>query len=165
MKLRAKLLLMALAGALWAAAPPVASAATLPVSGTFITVSEGSCGNFVQTGLVLRFTCADATETWTGGLSGSGTFDSEVTVNLVTGQFTEAGSEEFVGCVGQDSCGTLTWSYHATGQVDLLTGQIVAAQGEQHFTGGTGDLAGAHGSIRFSLLGDDPATYEGTVIL
>jgi hypothetical protein len=159
---------LALAGSvsLLAVAPSVAaSAATVRVAGTITEVSPGTCGDFVQTGMMLRFHCDDVIETWAGGISGIGVFDEDVSLNLVSGEILVSGTETFVGCVG-DNCGTLDWVYDgASGKVNLQTSEFIILKGAQHFTGGTGGLTGARGSVRFSLVGEGPGTYEGFVVL
>ena len=54
--------------------------------------------------------------------------------------------------------------FHDSGKADLQTFEVIFINGEEHFTGGTGDLADAHGSVRFSAVGSNPATYEGFVL-
>jgi hypothetical protein len=144
--------------------PGVAGAATIPVTGTFFGTSDGTCGDFVQTGVIFREHCDGFKETWTGDISGTGTFTVDLAVNVANGEIHESGSETFVGCV-DTNCGTLTWDYHDSGKTDFTTGIDIETHGEQHFTGGTGDLAGASGSVRFSSIGGNPATYEGQVVL
>jgi len=159
--------MLGLAGAVMGLAlsiPGVAGAATIPVTGTIATTSEGTCGDFVQTGEMFRVHCEGVTETWTGGISGTGTFTLDVAVNAVSGEVIGSGSETFVGCV-DTNCGTLTWDFHSSGKTDLTTFIDISSHGEQHFTGGTGDLAGASGSVRFSTIGQNPTTYEGHVVL
>src|SRR5262249_51796241 len=104
------------------------------------------------------------TETWTGDISGTGTFTLDLAVNAASGEIVGSGSETFVGCV-DTNCGTLTWDYHDSGKTDLTTFIDIETHREQHFTGGTGDLAGASGSVRFSSINQNPATYEGQVVL
>src|SRR5262245_19232770 len=159
--------MLGLAGAVMGLAlsiPGVAGAATIPVTGTISHGSDGTCGDFVQTGEMFRVHCEGGTETWTGGISGTGTFTLDVAVNAVSGEVIGSGSETFVGCV-DTNCGTLTWEFHSSGKTDLTTFIDISSHGEQHFTGGTGDLAGASGSVRFSTIGQNPTTYEGHVVL
>jgi hypothetical protein len=144
--------------------PGVAGAATIPATGTFFGASEGTCGDFVQTGVMFRVHCEGITETWTGDISGTGTFTLDLAVNAVSGEIVGSGSEIFVGCVDAN-CGTLTWDYYYSGKTDPTTFIDIETHGEQHFTGGTGDLAGESGSVRFSSIGQNPSTYEGHVVL
>ncbi|HYT79353.1 MAG TPA: hypothetical protein VEQ37_08865 [Actinomycetota bacterium] len=95
---------------------------------------------------------------------GTGFFDEFVSINIVSGKLLISGTETFDGCVDVN-CGTLEWFYQGSGQVDLQTFEPVFINGEQHFTGGTGGLAGARGSVRFSKIGENPATYEGIIVL
>jgi hypothetical protein len=145
-------------------APRVASAESVQVSGTFTETSPGTCGQPVETGMVVRVLCVGLEEIYAGGLSGTGVFDEAVTLNVSTGRFQISGTETFVGCL-DGSCGTLEWVFHGTGTLDLATFTIISAKGVNHLTGGTGDLANATGAIRFSLIGVGPATYEGFVVL
>jgi hypothetical protein len=104
------------------------------------------------------------TETFSGGLSGSASFDEVFSLNLASGELLVSGTETLVGCVGVN-CGTLDWEFHGSGKFDLQTDTLISGQGEQHFTGGTGDLAGASGSVRFSSVSESVSTYEGRVVL
>ena len=146
------------------AAPGVASAETVQVSGTFTETSPGSCGQPVGTGMVVRVLCVGLEEIYAGGLSGTGVFDEAVTLNVSTGRFQISGTETFVGCL-DGSCGTLEWAFHGTGKLDLATFNIISAKGVNYLTGGAGGLAEARGAIMFSLIGEGPATYEGFVVL
>jgi len=142
----------------------VANASTARVSGTITEVSPGTCGDFVLRGQMLSLHCEGLVDAWAGGISGSGVFDEAVSLNLVSGAVQVSGAETFDGCVGV-SCGTLEWTYHGSGRIDLATFAVVFINGEQHFTGGTGGLEEAKGSLRFSLIGAGPATYEGSIVL
>ncbi|MGH2483714.1 MAG: hypothetical protein ACRDE9_04585 [Candidatus Limnocylindria bacterium] len=154
----------ALAAALWLATAAVASAnSTLHVSGSFAPTAEETCSGFNQTGMVLRFHCEDAVESWVGDISGTGTAFFDVTLNLATGRFVERGSEVLDGCVGTH-CGTLAWDYVGIGTVDFATGNVTF-HGVNQITGGTGDLLGASGAVQFAGNGVDPATYEGRISL
>jgi hypothetical protein len=160
-------LMLGVAGAVVALAlaiPGVAGAATVPVTGTISAMSGGTCDEPVQTGQMFRLHCEGLTETWAGGISGTGTFTLDFVINAVSGQTLSSGSETFVGCV-DTRCGTLTWEFQTAGKADLATFTNISNSGEQHFTGGTGDLAGASGSVRFSTVGENPSTYEGRVVL
>src|SRR5262245_26234042 len=102
------------------AIPGVAGAGPIPGTGTISPASDGSCGDFVQTGGMFRVHCEGVTETWTGGISGTGTFTLDFAVNAVSGEVIGSGSETFVGCV-DTNCGTLTWDFHSSGKTDLTT--------------------------------------------
>ena len=142
----------------------VANAANVRVTGTITEMSPGTCGDFVLTGRMLKGQCNGLIETWAGGISGTGIFDEAVSINLVSGQVLVSGTETFVGCVGA-VCGTLRSAYHGSGRMNLDTFAVIIIEGEQHFTDGTGGLRGAKGSVRFSLIAEGPATYEGFIVL
>jgi len=118
----------------------------------------------VQTRQIFRVHCDGITEAWTGYIADNATLTLDHSINAVTREIVESGSETFVGCV-DTNCGMLTWDYHYSGTTDLTTFIDIATHGEQHFTGGTGDLAGASGSVRFSGVGGNPGTYQGQVVL
>lgn len=164
MRIRRTLLMVAVFAAFLLAASGIASAATVPVTGTITAGAPGTCSDFVLTGRIFSFHCDGLTETWAGGISGTGFFDVDVSINVVSGEILESGTETFVGCVGVN-CGTLEWVYHGSGKFDLQTLEVIFIDGEQHFTGGTGDLADAHGSVTFSSVDSNPGTYEGSVVL
>jgi hypothetical protein len=141
-----------------------AGAAAVPVTGTI--TSEPLVCDFAGgtvTGQVFRFHC-DGTETWSGGLAGTGSFEQEFSLNLASGEILAKGTETFVGCLGV-RCGTLDWEFQGSGKFDLQTNTLISGHGEQHFTGGSGDLSGASGSVRFTNLSDTFSTYEGSVVL
>jgi hypothetical protein len=156
--------LAVVAAALALATPGVAGAATVPVTGT-ITAGSLTCdfAGGTVTGQVFRFRC-EGTETLTGGLLGTGSFDEEFTLNLASGELLVNGAETFVGCVGAN-CGTLSWTFHASGKFDLQAMVLISAHGELYLTGGTGALAGASGSVRLSSVSETVSTYEGGVVL
>jgi len=164
MRIRRVLLMAALLAVFVLAAPSVVNAASLRVTGTIAEVSPGTCGDFVLTGKRLKVHCEGLVETWAGGISGTGFFDERVSINIVSGELRVSGTETFVGCVGA-VCGTLEWVYHGLGKFDLQTFEPIFINGEQHFTGGTGGLDGAKGSVMFALLGEGPATYQGFIVL
>ena len=143
--------------------PGVAGAATVPVTGT-ITAGTLVCdfAGGTLTGKMFRFSC-EGTETFTGGLSGTGSFDQVFSLNLASGELLATGTETFVGCVGAN-CGTLDWTFHVSGKFDLQTNTLISGHGEQHFTAGTGDLAGASGSVRVTAVSEAVSTYEGVVV-
>ena len=146
------------------AATNVASAANVRVTGTITETFPGTCGEPAWTGAVVRIQCAGLEETWAGSISGSGTFDEARSLNVVSGEVYVSGTETFIGCVGA-TCGTLEWTFQGSGKLDLETFALIFIEGEQHFTGGSGGLEGAKGSVRFSLVGEGPATYEGFIVL
>ena len=146
------------------AATNVANAATVRVTGTITETSPGTCGQPVWTGAVGTIRCIGLEETWEGGISGTGVFDEAISFNVGSGELHVSGTETFVGCVGR-SCGTLEWAYQGSGKLDLQSFSVISIDGVQHFTGGTGGLAGAKGWVSFSLVGEGPATYRGLVVL
>ena len=165
MKVREAFVILTLVGVFVLAPATLASAATVRVTGTTTEVLEPPCEQPVFTGVIARCHREGLIETWAGGISGTGVFDEDATLNLVTGVFQASGSETITDtCVG-DRCGTLELTWHGSGLVDLETGALLSAHGQQRITGGTGDLEGAKGSLTFSLAGEGPATYEGSIIL
>jgi hypothetical protein len=162
-----KKVMTCIAGAVAALAlviPGVAGAATVPVTGT-ITAGTLDCdfAGGTVTGQMFRFSC-EGTETFTGGLSGTGSFDEVFSLNLKSGELLISGTETFVGCVDA-SCGTLDWTFKASGKFDLQTNTLTSGHGEAHITGGTGDLAGASGSFTLTAVSETVSTYEGVVVL
>jgi hypothetical protein len=147
------------------ASPGVANAETVRVTGTETEGSGRTCGEFVQIGFMVRGHCEEITNTWAGGISGTSVFDEFISLNIVTGHIQVSGGEFFTNACVDGSCGTLESTWHGSGWLDLETGAVIVIEGEQHFTGGTGDLEGAKGSIRFSLVDEGPATYEGFIVL
>jgi hypothetical protein len=159
--------ILALAGLvpLLLVAPAVtASAATVRVTGTTTETSPGTCSELVFTGRIGTILCEGLVEDWDGGIEGTGVFNEERTLNFASGQLLIRGTETVDACVGVN-CGTLESTFQASGKLDLQTFEFFLT-GEQHFTGGTGDLTGARGSVMFSLpIGADSATYEGFIVL
>jgi hypothetical protein len=166
MKVRAgSIIVVALLGVFVLAPATPASATTVRVTGTITTVHEPPCEAPVFAGVIARCHTEGFIDRWAGGISGTGLYDENVTLNLLTGRFVLRGSETINdACVG-DRCGTLESTFHASGLVDLETFDLIFADGQQRFTGGTGDLEGAKGSIVFSFIGEGPATYEGSIVL
>ena len=161
-----KKLMLCIAGVVAALAlvtPGVAGAATVPVTGT-ITAGTLDCdfAGGTLTGQMFRFSC-EGTETLTGGLSGTGSFDQVFSLNLASGELLTTGTETFVGCVGTN-CGTLDWEFQASGKFDIQTNTLISAHGETHITGGTGDLAGASGSFTLTAVSESVSTYKGVVV-
>jgi hypothetical protein len=103
-------------------------------------------------------------EVWAGDITGTALFDEAVTLNFVSGRVGISGTATFVGSVGGVS-GTIQWAYQGSGRLDLQTLSVVFIDGEERIVGASGGVAGAHGSIRFSLIGEGPATYEGVIVL
>jgi hypothetical protein len=156
---------VALLGVFVLAPATLASAATVRVSGTTTEVFEPPCEDPVFTGVIGRCHTEGHIETWAGSISGTGVFDEDATLNFVTGEFHASGSEIITdACVG-DRCGTLELTWHGSGLVNLETFALISADGQQRFTGGTGDLEGAKGSLTFSLVGEGVASYEGSIVL
>ena len=143
-----------------------ANAATIPLTGTITQTGTGTCGDLIHVGgPIYREHCEGLTETWTGSLAGTGSFDLDVVINIASGVAVQSGTEAFVGCVNGTICGTLTWEWHTVATFDPTTFEPISSQGGQHFTGGTGDLTGASGSVIYSSVGGEPATYEGSIVL
>jgi hypothetical protein len=160
-RLQRRSLAGALLGIMLLTGSGLANATTVRVAGTITETSPGSCDVVSTMGVVTTVLCVGIEETWAGGISGTGSFDELISLNLVSGQLHISGTETFDGCVGT-RCGTLEWTYEASGMLDLETGTL-SLHGTQHFTVGTGGLLDASGAVRFSLIGDEPATFEGSV--
>jgi len=156
---------VALGAVLVLAGSSVANAATVRVTGTSFETSPGTCGEPTLTGMVLWIQCDEKKETWSGDISGTGTFDEAISLNLVTGEIRVNGTEIIADACVDGRCGTLESTWHGSGRLDLETGAVILIQGEQRITGGTGSLDGAKGSLKLSLIGDGPATYDGIVVL
>ena len=118
----------------------------------------------IQTGAVGHLECVGLQEVWAGDISGTATFDEAVTLNFVSGRVGISGTATFVGSVGSVS-GTIEWAYQGSSRLDLQTFSVVFIDGEERIVGACGGLAGAHGSIRFSLIGEGPATCGGFIVL
>jgi hypothetical protein len=164
MAIRRVSLLVAVTGIFVLAASGSANAAALRVSGALIETSSGTCGEPVWTGAVATIHCVGLAETWTGDISGTGVFDEAVSLNFFSGEVHVSGTETFRGCVG-GSCGTLESAYQGSGRLNLETFAVVFISGEQHFTDGTGGLETAKGSVRFSLIGEGPSSYQGLIVI
>jgi hypothetical protein len=115
---RAWLIVAVLAAVL--AGTNVAHAATVRVTGTITETSPGTCGEPVVTGIMVTLQCEGLVETWAGGISGTGVFDEERTLNFGSGQLLIRGTETFFGCVGVN-CGTLESTFQGSGKLDLQT--------------------------------------------
>jgi hypothetical protein len=142
-----------------------AKAAVVDVSGSTLETSQGICANLCGWGWWARSIAVEKTETWTGDVSGTGTFDETVSLNLGSGEIRVSGTAIITNACVDGYCGTLGSTWHGSGRLDLETGAVILIEGQQRITDGTGGLNGAKGSIRFELVGEGPATYEGFVVL
>jgi hypothetical protein len=134
------------------------------ITGAIVPVGDGACSAPTLQGPVFRWHCVDATERYVGDLSS--TADAVFTVdgafNSSSGATRLSGSEVFVGCLG-DACGTLEWRYHVTIKTVAETLEPIRSHGLARITGGTGGLAGASGSFRFTCA--EPCSYKGSIVL
>ena len=165
MRVRRVSVIVALVGVFTLALANGAVAAATRVAGTTAeVVPSGTCSDPKWTGPIGTISCVGRMETWAGDISGTGTFDEAISLNFITGELQVSGEAVTNACVGE-LCGTLESTFHGSGRLDLETFAVIFIDGEQHFTGGAGDLEGAKGSIRFSLIGEGPATYGGFIVL
>jgi hypothetical protein len=144
-----------------ASAPAAADAAGVRVQGSIATDTDGAC-SYEPGWPVLRWHCDDATEIYSGDLESTepATFDVDGSFNFASGATIVRGTETFVGCV-QGACGTLEWTWHASYSADPVTAEAIRGRGQARITGGSGELAGAQGSLRFLCAGNESCAYEG----
>jgi hypothetical protein len=119
---------------------------TRPVTATTTTVHNSTCSAPVQKGNVLVKHCTGGVETWSGDITGTGTYYYDSVTNLTTGVRTIGDGVETIAnaCVLGTCGGTL---YSRWNEQDQPTGSFHI---EQSFQGGTGPFANAHGSIQTS---------------
>jgi hypothetical protein len=143
-----------------------ASATTVPITGTIIPGSDGTCSPPAVEGPHVRWQCSGATETYTGDLSSTATaaFTVDGDFNTKSGVTRTRGHETFSGCLG-DACGTLDWNWHVTFRTVPETLELLGGSGQARITGGTGALAGAIGSFRITCEPLAPCGYKGHVTL
>jgi hypothetical protein len=143
-----------------------ASATTVPITGTIIPGSDGTCSPPAVEGPHVRWQCSGATETYTGDLSSTATaaFTVDGDFNTKSGVTRTRGHETFSGCLG-DACGTLDWNWHVTFRTVPETLELLGGSGQARITGGTGALAGAIGSFRITCEPLAPCSYKGHVTL
>ncbi len=141
---RASLLLAFLAViGLWVAGT-ASGAGTKHVTATTVTVTNATCSTPVQKGNVTVTHCTGGVETWSGDITGTGTYSYDRRVNLTTGVRTVVNGVETIdnACV-LGTCGGSLFS--RWNENDLRSGDLKL---EQSFRGGTGAFTKAHGSIR-----------------
>ena len=80
-----------------------------------------------------------------------------------SGTYQETGTELFVGCLNEDTCGEFTTTYTFTGKF-ASSGEEIHGRCQHPVTGTTGDFAGMSGVIQFK---DDVDTgifyYRGNI--
>lgn len=154
---RASLVLAFLAVIGLGVAGTASSAGTEPVTATTTTDISATCSDPVQNGNVTVTHCTGGVETWSGDITGTGTYSYDRRVNLTTGVRTVTNGVETIdnACVLGVCGGSL---FSRWNENDLKSGDLKL---EQSFWGGTGALTKAHGSIRVV----DPVsfTFSGQV--
>jgi hypothetical protein len=154
---RASLVLAFLAVIGLCVAGTAGSAGTKPVTATTTTDISATCSDPVQNGKVTVTHCTGGVETWSGDITGTGTYSYDRRVNLKTGVRTVTNGVETIdnACVLGVCGGSL---FSRWNENDLKSGDIKL---EQSFQGGTGAFTNAHGSIRVV----DPVsfTFSGQV--
>lgn len=67
-----------------------------------------------------------------------------------SGTYIEQGTELFIGCLNDTTCGTFETTYTFTGKyTDATLAEEIHGRCEHAIVGGTGDFAGAKGQIKF----------------
>jgi hypothetical protein len=138
-------------------AATASSAGTQPVTVTTTFVSGSTCTAAVQKGNVTRQHCTGGKETWSGDITGNGTYSFDRVTNLSSGTAVLQNGVETIenACVLGTCGGSLYSKWH---EHDLSSGSFHI---EQSFHGGTGPFARAHGSIR--IVDIDLSVYTGQV--
>ena len=132
-------------------------AGTQRVTATTVTETGATCTDPVQNGNVTVEHCTGGVETWSGDITGTGTYSYDRRVNLTTGVRTVTNGVETIdnACV-LDVCGGSLFS--RWNENDLKSGDLKL---EQSFRGGTGAFTKAHGSIR--VIDPDLFIFSGQV--
>jgi hypothetical protein len=128
------------------AAGTASAAGTQPVTATTTGVTRATCSAPVLKGNVSVKHCTGGVETWSGDITGTGTYYYDSVTNLTTGVRTVGDGVETIAnaCVLGTCGGTL---YTRWNEQDLPTASFHI---EQSFQGGTGPFVRAHGSIQTS---------------
>jgi hypothetical protein len=122
------------------------SAGTRPVTTTTTTVQSATCSAPVQEGNVAVSHCTGGVETWSGDITGTGTYSYDKIVNQTTGvRVTVNGVETIDNACVLGTCGGSL--YARWNENDLMSGDFKI---EESFQGGTGAFTQAHGSIRLT---------------
>ena len=136
-------------------ASTASSAGTQRVTAATELVSASTCTTVEEKGPLTIERCTGGVETWSGDITGTGTYSFD----LVTNERSETavlmnGVETITNACVLGTCGGSLFSkWH---EHDLKSGSFLI---EQSFHGGTGPFANAHGSIRIVDL--DLSVYTG----
>jgi hypothetical protein len=139
------------------------SAGTQPVTATTTGVipSTTTCTPPVQKGNVTFVHCTNGQETWSGDITGDGTYSYDRVTNLTTGARNVVNGVETIANASIRGTGVGTL-YSRWNENDLPANSSApdTFHIEQSFQGGTGSFIKAHGSIRFNI---DLNAYVGQV--
>ena len=150
---RASLALAVLAVVGLGVAGTASSAGTQPVTATTAGAmpSTTTCTDPVQKGNVTFVHCTNGQETWSGDITGHGTYSYDRVKNLTTGARNVINGIETItnASIRGTGVGTL---YSRWNENDLPAGSSApdTFHIQQSFQGGTGSFTNAHGSIRFN---------------
>jgi hypothetical protein len=131
------------------------------VSGTYTVDAKAKAKNACKpiskaNPAVLRCTVSGLVLQYAGSLQGRGVNTFRWIVNCATGKSYTDGTETFTGSVEGVGSGTFSWGVRSTGTFDCKKGEVTGISATQNLYSGTGDLAGAYGSIHRG-----PGTYNG----
>lgn len=152
-RMRRAAVFAAIAAVLTLAGPVAATPGAVPVEGRQEVADGGSCPG--------------ATFVMSGDLEGCWTTDTfQLVAAGPNGIVVGSGTETFTGCIGS-RCGSLFFSFVFVGRFDAVEAEVWG--GCHHpIRGGTGDFAGATGTLNFVDLPDGsglpPANYSGRII-
>ena len=140
----------------------LASAATAKkgthVSGEYTVTNYGVTNCAPVGSSLLRCETSGFVSEYTGDMTGSAVVDFTQVTNCKTGRTHGKGLETFTGAVNGVGTGTLTWHDHFHAVMDCETFELSDFALKATGLSGTGDLAGLHGEIDFTL-----ASYDGTL--
>ena len=142
----------------------LASAATAKkgahVSGDYTVTNLGTttCEPVGSSLFVIRCDTSGFVSEYTGDMTGSAVVAFTQLINCRTGRMHGEGVETFTGSINGVGVGTLTWHDHFHAIMDCATFELSEFALKAVRLSGTGDLAGLHGKIDFTL-----ATYDGTL--
>ena len=139
------------------------SAGTQPVVATAEVAdpSTTTCTPPVQKGQVTFEHCTGGTETWSGDITGLGTYSYDRVTNLKSGVRNVINGVETIenACI-RTTCGGTLFSRWNENDLPADSSAPDTFHIEQSFQGGTGPFTKAHGSIRFNI---DLNAYVGQV--
>jgi hypothetical protein len=141
------------------AAPAAASAppGSTAVSGIWVPVDFGTELCTPHGPHIFRCTVTGFSTAYTGDLTGTSSAEFVELVNCKTGKVHGHGTETFTGSVAGVGAGTLTWRIHFSATVASDCETLTSFDGRGVVVGGTGDLAGLHGTLEFAFN----LTYTG----